>query len=215
LGKARQISVEKSTGEILALIDSDIFLPHRKWLEHAIKPFFNEYKISTVWPINTPLQSSSSFYKCYSKFSWIVMKDRYEKGRGVYGGTNALFRKDHILSSGGFDIQIHWGEDFSLAKRLQDKGFTVVLYDDALIHHSKQSVSSFLKKQFLASKTFNSKHYHISGLTPWESIYEHVIIGGCSMIKGIIFQKEVFWIYFPLILIIRLLVFGIYFFIQE
>src|SRR3972149_6482557 len=38
IGKARQIGVDNSQGEIIAFIDSDVELPHKDWLINMIQP---------------------------------------------------------------------------------------------------------------------------------------------------------------------------------
>ena len=50
LANARQISIEKSSREIVAIWDADIIIPHKNWLKDAVKCFLLDEKISTVWP---------------------------------------------------------------------------------------------------------------------------------------------------------------------
>ena len=48
VGCARQKSIQEADGEILAVFDSDIIIPHENWLLNAIQYFNYSNKVSTV-----------------------------------------------------------------------------------------------------------------------------------------------------------------------
>jgi glycosyltransferase involved in cell wall biosynthesis len=43
IGNSRQICLNNSSGEILAIVDSDVELPHEHWLENMVKPLLEGY----------------------------------------------------------------------------------------------------------------------------------------------------------------------------
>src|SRR5659263_178596 len=70
IGKARQIGLEKSKGEILAFIDSDVELPHENWLKNMSKPLADE----TVAGVQTLAKSKDTdptiLKKIHSSFEY-------------------------------------------------------------------------------------------------------------------------------------------------
>lgn len=208
LGSARQTSVEHSTGQIVALFDSDIIIPHKKWLVNAIRYFNYNNKISTVWPMNNPPPNSSITAKFFFNQWKIIMDDRIEKGRGVFGGGNALFIKKYLEEIGGIDKSLHWGEDFDWAQKLKHLGCQVVIIEDPLYHDTMRSLGKFVRKQFTGAKTFTVTGFQLMGLTSKDIFYEQFVLGAKYMIKGLIKDKDVSWFLFPLFVLIRSTVYS-------
>jgi hypothetical protein len=46
------------------------------------------------------------------------------------------------------------------------------------------------------------------GLTTKEILYEHFILGTKAMIKGIIIDRDPAWIYFPFVVLVRVMAYG-------
>lgn len=203
LGSARQVSVEKSTGEIIALFDSDIYIPHKKWLINAVKYFNYDVKVSTVWPVNIAPPGGSLTVRLYFNHWKLVIEDRINKKRGLYGGGNALFLRKYLEDIGGISRSLHWGEDFDWAQKLKDIGCKVVYIQDPLYHDTMQSLDEFTKKQFTGAKTFTVTGFGLMNLSFWDVFYEQVILGIKGMIKGLLFDHDISWLLFPLFLIVR------------
>lgn len=203
LGSARQVSVEKSTGEIIALFDSDIYIPHKKWLINAVKYFNYDVKVSTVWPVNIAPPGGSLTVRLYFNHWKLVIEDRINKKRGLYGGGNALFLRKYLEDIGGISRSLHWGEDFDWAQKLKDIGCKVVYIPDPLYHDTMQSLDEFTKKQFTGAKTFTVTGFGLMNLSFWDVFYEQVILGIKGMIKGLLFDHDISWLLFPLFLIVR------------
>jgi glycosyltransferase involved in cell wall biosynthesis len=203
LGSARQTSIDRATGEILALFDSDIIIPHKDWLKGAVKYFNYSNRVSTVWPANLAPPNGSMTSRLYFNFWRVTIEDRINKKRGIYGGGNALFLKSAVEAVGGVDRSIHWGEDFDLALKLRNKGYQVVFVEDPLWHNTMQTLKEFGKKQITGARTFTKTGASFLGLTSKDIIYEHFILGTKGMIRGLIFDKDVSWILFPLFISIR------------
>jgi glycosyltransferase involved in cell wall biosynthesis len=205
LGRARQTSVEKSSGKIIALFDSDIYIPHDKWLINAIKYFNYDTKVSTVWPVNIAPPGGSFTVRLYFNHWKLVIEDRIRKKRGLYGGGNALFLRKYIEEIGGISKSLHWGEDFDWAQKLKDIGCKVVYIKDPLYHDTMQSLDEFTRKQFTGAKTFTVTGFGLMNLSFWNVFYEQVILGIRGMIKGLLFDHDISWLLFPAFLFVRVI----------
>jgi glycosyltransferase involved in cell wall biosynthesis len=203
LGSARQTSIEKSSGEILALFDSDIYIPHRKWLINAVKYFNYSNKVSTVWPFQLAPPKSSLTTRLYLNLYKLLIEDRIKNKKGVYGGGNSLFIRKYLEEIGGVNKSLHWGEDLDWAKKLKNIGCMVVYIHDPLYHDTMQTLYKFTKKQFTGAKTFTVTGYGLMNLSFWDVFYEQVVIGIKGMIKGILFDHDISWFLFPLFILIR------------
>jgi glycosyltransferase involved in cell wall biosynthesis len=207
-GSACQIGVEKSSGSIIASIDSDIIVPHKDWLIHAIKFFNYSGDVSTVWPTYVAPPTSSSVAKLYLKIWKLTTEDRIRNKRSYFGGGNALFRKSCFLAIGGVNSSIHWGADFDWAKKFKNRGYKVVLFDDPLYHDTMRSLKEFYKKQFLGAKTFSATGFGLMGLTNRDIFYENFILGIKGMIRGLIIERDGSWAYYPVFLAIRIVAYS-------
>ena len=152
LGSVRQTSLENSTGEIIALFDSDIYLPHKKWLYNAMAYFNYSNKVSTVWPINVAPPGTPWITRLYGNLQKIFLEYRIENRKSYFGGGNALFLRKYLEEIGGINRFIHWGEDFEWAQKLKNQGYQVVATKDSLYHDTMSSMREFIKKQFVASE---------------------------------------------------------------
>lgn len=203
LGSARQTSIEKSTGKILALFDSDIIIPHKNWLKNSVKYFNYSDKVSTVWPINIAPLNGSLTSRLYFNHWRVIIEDRIKNKRGIYGGGNSLFKKKCIEEIGGIDRLIHWGEDFDLAQKLKNKGYQVIFIDDPLYHNTMRSLKEFTKKQFMGAKTFTTTGFQLMRLSRNDIFHEQILLGMQGMFKGLFKDLDPSWLLFPIFLAIR------------
>lgn len=203
LGSARQLSIEKSTGEIVALFDADIIIPHSNWLLNAIRYFNYSSKVSTVWPLNIAPPNAPLTTRLYFNLWELIIMDRIKKGRGLFGGGNALFLKKCFEEIGGIDKSLHWGEDFDWAKKLKDKGYQVVFIRDPLYHDTMRSLKQFARKQFTGAQTFAKTGFQLMNLSLKEILYEHLVLGTKGMMNGLIKNRDPSWLLYPLFVFIR------------
>jgi glycosyltransferase involved in cell wall biosynthesis len=203
-GSGCQTGVEHSTGEIIALFDSDIVLPHRRWLRNAVMCFNYGKRISTVWPLCIAPPDGSLFQRLYqTNMHRVLIENRISKNRGLFGGGNSLILKRCIEEIGGIDRSIHWGADFDWARKLKDLGYRVVFTSDPLYHDTMRSIGIFAKKQFLGARTFTKMGFEFTGITKNDILYEHFILGTKEMIKGLALDRDPAWILFPIFISIR------------
>lgn len=208
LGSARQTGIEQSTGQILALFDSDIIIPHKKWLINSIKYFNYSNKVGTVWPLNIAPPNGSLTTRLYLNHWNIIIEDRIKKKRGLFGGGNALFLRRCIEEIGGVDRSLHWGEDFDWAKKLYDRGYQVIFIRDPLYHDTMRSFKQFTKKQFTGAKTFTRTGFQLMNLSSKDVFYEQVVLGAKGMINGLVDDKDVSWLLFPIFIVIKVTAYG-------
>lgn len=208
LGSARQTGVEHSTGQVLALFDSDIIIPHKKWLKNAIQFFNYNNKVSTVWPLNIAPPDGSLTMRLFLNHWKVIIEDRIKNKRGLFGGGNSLFLRKYIDEIGGIDGSLHWGEDFDWAQKLKDHGYQVVFIRDHLYHDTMRSLKIFAKKQFVGAKTFTVTSFQLMNLSKTDVFYEQVILGIKGMIRGLIGKRDVSWLLFPMFVIIRVIAYS-------
>lgn len=208
LGSVRQTSLENATGEIIALFDSDIIIPHEKWLFNSVAYFNCSDKVSTVWPENIAPPNSPRTTRLYFNIWKMSMDNRIKNGKSVFGGGNALFLRSYLDEIGGINRNIHWGEDFEWAQNLRGHGYQVVATKDPLHHDTMNSMKEFVKKQFVASETFSRDDTNLMGLSEKDLIYENVVLGTRNMFKGIFIKKDSSWLLFPIFMFFRGLGFG-------
>lgn len=210
LGSVRQTGIENATGEIVGSFDSDNYFPYNKWLLNSLKYFSYSDDIGTVWPKNIAPPNRPLFMKMYLNFSNLLLEDRIKRRRGIVGGGCALFLKKAIDDVGGIDRDVHWGEDFNLAKKLKDKGYKLVYVKDPIYHDTDMGLSmkKFVKKQILGANAFTKDNFQSTNLSIAEIFYEQVIIGMKGMVKGIIKDKDISWFLFPLLLTLRSVVYA-------
>ncbi|KAF5082951.1 Glycosyl transferase family 2 [anaerobic digester metagenome] len=208
LGSARQTGVEKATGEIVALFDSDIIIPHKNWLRNAVRCFNYDDRISTVWPENVAPPDGGLVVNLYFNHWKLIIEDRIKKRRGLYGGGNALFLRRAIEEIGGVSRSLHWGEDFDWAQKLKDRGYKVVYIHDPLYHDTMPSLKVFTKKQFTGAKTFTKTGFQLMDLSPYEVFYEQVVLGVKGMFQGLIVERDLSWCLYPVFVSLRGLAYG-------
>jgi|WetSurMetagenome_2_1015567.scaffolds.fasta_scaffold08789_5 glycosyltransferase involved in cell wall biosynthesis len=207
-GSACQIGVEKSTGLIIASIDSDIVIPHKNWLKNAVKFFNYSNDVCTIWPKNVAPPDSSLTTQLYFNIWRVTIEDRIKHGRSFFGGGNSLFLKKCFLAIGGVDPCIHWGADFDWARKFKNRGYKVVFSTDPLYHDTMRTLREFYKKQFLGAKTFTNTGFGMMGLSNRDIFYENFILGIKCMFRGIIVERDRSWILYPVFLTIRIIAYS-------
>ncbi len=208
LGEVRQVSIEKSSGDIVALMDDDIVFPHPNWLASAVKYFNYSNRVSTVWPLNVPPPGAPLSTRLYFNLWKLAMEDQIKRHRGLFGGGNALFRRECLEEIGGVNTAIHWGEDYDWAKKLKRRGYQVVYSKDPIYHNTMDSMRQFIRKQFVGARTFATTGFQLMDLSLGDVIYQQVILGAKAMAHGLVRDKDLSWSLFPVFVGARILAYG-------
>jgi glycosyltransferase involved in cell wall biosynthesis len=209
LGSSRQIGVENSSGDFLAIMDADVVLPEN-WVSKAVKKF-DKAGVGIVWSYNEPPPNSSAVARCFFNFWKAIMRDRIKSGRAPFAGSNSLYLKKAIDEVGGFDKHSHYSEDVDLAVRIQELGYTVSILHEPIVHDTIYSLTKYTRNQLWAAKDFSKHGLRRSGLTLHDITYEHIYISALSFINGLFRERKFSWLLFPLLLIIRVIIYSIFF----
>lgn len=197
LGSARQTSIDHATGEIIGLFDADIILPHNEWLYNAVSFFNYSDKVSTVWPQNVAPPDGTLLTDLYFNHWNLIIEDRIENERGLYGGGNSLFRRECLEAIGAIDTSLHWGEDFDWSRKLKDRGYQVVYLRDPVYHDTMRSLGTFFQKQFLGAEAFTDSGFGLMGLTMRDILREQFLLGTVGMVKGVMLNRDASWLLYP------------------
>lgn len=200
LGAVRQYSIDMSHGQILALFDDDIIIPHTEWLMGAVAAFHLDSGASTVWPVLVPPPNASPVTRCFFDLNEAVFAHRRYRSGAVFGGGNSLFRRDAITNIGGFNPAIGFGEDFDLAKRLKAAGYRVIWHRDPLIHDSMYSLHEIYRKQLWGAAAVQTHGTELLAQSQGDMFREQVIVGLRAMFRGLVVHKKAYWMTYPLIL---------------
>ena len=208
LGSATQTAIDHSTGEVIAIFDDDIVIPHSGWLGHVIQYFNYSERVSTVWPMVVAPRDAALTTRLYNNIYRNNVQDRVSKQRGNCGGGNSLYLKQRMEEIGGIDRSIHWGLDYDWAKKLKEKGYQVVLTYDALCHNTMTSLQEFARKQFVTADAFTKNDFATTGLSLNNILYEQFVLGAKGMVSGLVRERDYSWALYPLFVLIRCIVFG-------
>ena len=208
LGSARQTAMDHAAGEVLAIFDDDIIIPHSGWLRNVIQYFNYSVKVSTVWPMVVAPPDAALTTRLYNNIHENNVQDRVSKQRGYCGGGNALYWRQYMQDIGGIDRSLRWGEDYDWARRFKDKAYQVILTYDALCHSTMTSLREFAKKQFRGAETFSKDDFAMTGLSRNEILYEQFVVGTRGMARGLFTERDYAWMLYPLFVLIRVITYG-------
>ncbi|MEM2180851.1 MAG: glycosyltransferase family 2 protein [Nitrososphaeria archaeon] len=206
LGNVRTYGIEKSSGELIALWDSDLYIPHTHWLIKAVANFNSFPEASTLWIRTTPPNNSGLVAYAYDWISWTIMLGFAKKGIGFWGGGCSIFRREAIKSVGGITRDIDTGEDYDLARKLAMKGHSIVFYDDPVYHDSHKTLSEIIKKDLRRSKNFKRIGLStITGISFKKLLFSYIKVGIFISIKNLFMMKKPFFGVVPIIVLLRFL----------
>ncbi len=162
IGKARQLGLEASTGEIMAYIDSDIELPHKHWLENMYQPFLvvrhntiDGIQVNDIAGVQTLAKNKDTdpeiLKKIHSRFEYknnIIDINHYE----MVGTGHILIRKELIEQVGGFR-DICSGEDLDVTIKIMMKVYKFIyLPSEKVYHYHVDSYYGYIKKYWIRNK---------------------------------------------------------------
>jgi glycosyltransferase involved in cell wall biosynthesis len=206
-GSACRTGIEGSKGDIIALFDSDIVVPHREWLSGAIRIFDLYPDASTVYPVQRPPPDAARLTRFYLNHWALITQSRIQRSVGYLGGGNCLFLKSALKQVGNFSPDLHWGADFDIARRLCGQGFRVVVYTDPIWHDTMRSLGEFIRKQKAMAHTLSKNGFRMMGLSSWDSLYEQLVLGSVTFLRGVARGDSASLLY-PLYIAIRLGIYG-------
>jgi hypothetical protein len=97
--------------------------------------------------------------------------------------------------------------------KLKQNGYQVIYVNNPIYHDTDIGLSfrNFVKKQILGAQTFTKDNFESAGLSFKDVLYENFLLGTKGMITGLVREKDVSWLLFPFLLLLRCLTYGIFF----
>jgi GT2 family glycosyltransferase len=148
LSVARNVAIERGTGEVIAYIDDDAW-PDPHWLKLLVTTLIDGGHVGAGGPNVAPAGDGETA-ECVSHApggpTHVLLTDFVAEH---IPGCNMAFRRDALAAIGGFDAQFRIaGDDVDLCWRLQDAGGTLGFSPAAQVfHHRRNSVKAFWKQQ--------------------------------------------------------------------
>ncbi len=148
LSAGRQIGLERSNGKWVAITDIDC-RPEPNWISSMIlvcEGHSNENVMAVT--------GRTVFNEGNTRVSRLRSKKIRQKYSGrsrvttLANGPCSMFRKDALISIGGFDPTWYHAEDMEVSLKLIEAGGTIVYSPEALVNHvAEEKLSIFLRKR--------------------------------------------------------------------
>jgi glycosyltransferase involved in cell wall biosynthesis len=137
-GEGRNYGAAKSTGDIIAFIDSDA-IAHALWVEEMIKAMEN-----------ADVVAGREVRLGYHGFTSLKRVGMLHKGMDVtYPSVNLAYRRTAFEAINGFDTLFKEAEDVDINYRAVDAGFKLIYWPTAIVYHNARSTfTAFFKQAF-------------------------------------------------------------------
>jgi len=148
LSAARNVGLAEATGEIVAYTDADTRVDPDS-LTFLVQPFLTSDVVGSGGPNVVP-PDDPPIAQCIARApggpTHVLLDDRIAEH---VPGCNMAFRRDALLSIGGFNpIYLRAGDDVDVCWRLQARGWKIGFASAALVwHHHRSSVNAYWKQQ--------------------------------------------------------------------
>jgi cellulose synthase/poly-beta-1,6-N-acetylglucosamine synthase-like glycosyltransferase len=124
VGRVRNAAARSANGEIVAFTDSDC-LPARGWLKAGVAPFADP----SVGVVTGPTLPEVAPYG-----AWCATQEIHEQ-TWRFETCNALYRRQALLASEGFDETVSMWEDAAAGWSVLRAGWRAEFAPDAVVHH--------------------------------------------------------------------------------
>jgi glycosyltransferase involved in cell wall biosynthesis len=117
-----------ATGAIVLFLDGDTIL-HPRFVVDSL-PEFAAPEVAVVWGHRRETHPEQSIYNRVLDLDWV-----YAPGLTDFCGGDALFRRDVLERTGGYDDTLIAGEEPELCRRIAALGFTILHVDRPMTGH--------------------------------------------------------------------------------
>jgi GT2 family glycosyltransferase/DNA-binding beta-propeller fold protein YncE len=148
LSAGRNAGLAAATGEIVAYTDADVRVDP-DWLTYLVQPFLRDDVAATGGPNLVP-PDDGWMAQCVARApggpTHVLIDDRIAEH---VPGCNMAFRRDVLLSIGGFNpVFLRAGDDVDICWRLQAQRQRIGFAPSALVwHHHRTSIEAFWRQQ--------------------------------------------------------------------
>lgn len=153
-GPACQKGFQTASGDIIARADSDYVVP-KHWLEKIATEFASDPKLIAIggphYPLETSWWENVMFYPALLMWQYGLKLT----GRGFFN-PNMAVRREYFKKSGGFDTDIHFGEDTNICAKLMKLG-RVKLCPSLYIHTSIRRMNDLGLFKTVVSYSFGNQ----------------------------------------------------------
>ena len=154
LSSARQLALEHSKGDWVAITDIDV-RPGQNWISNLFaesKPVSPEENVVAVTG-RTIFERADDLI---SKVRSVEIATKYRsrpRSTSLANGPCSMFKRQALTGIGGFNPDWYHAEDMEVSLRLIEEGGTIVYAPDAVVTHVPESG----KKRFLAKRTRDAR----------------------------------------------------------
>jgi lipopolysaccharide/colanic/teichoic acid biosynthesis glycosyltransferase/glycosyltransferase involved in cell wall biosynthesis len=144
---ARNVGLNAAIGNIICFTDADCF-PNQDWI-YQITSSFTDPNITGCKGVYATRQT-----KLVARFVQVEYEDKYDllkKQRYIdfIDTYSAAYRRDVLLSNGGFEERIRYVEDQELSFRLAARGYRMVFQPLAGVYHKhSDTLKAYIIKKF-------------------------------------------------------------------
>jgi GT2 family glycosyltransferase len=148
LSAARNTGLYAAYGEIVAYLDDDAS-PEPNWLTYLVHAFHTTDHVAVGGP-NIPPEDETGVASCVANAPGgpvqVLLSDTEAEH---IPGCNMAFRRQALLSIGGFDSRFHTaGDDVDICWRLREQGLTLGFHPAAMVwHRRRSSIRRFWRQQ--------------------------------------------------------------------
>ncbi len=148
LSAARNLGLAEATGQVVAYTDADVRVD-ADWLSHLVQPLLTPRFVGSGGPNVIPADDPW-VAQCVARApggpTHVLLDDRVAEH---VPGCNMAFRRDALLSVGGFNpTYLRAGDDVDVCWRLQAKGLKIGFAPSALVwHHHRTTVKAYWRQQ--------------------------------------------------------------------
>ena len=145
----RNAGWKAARGSIVLFLDGDTILDSRFVLDSL--GGFDDSSIAVIWGHRREIRPEDSIYNRVLDLDWI-----YAPGDMQFCGGDALFRRDVLETTGGFDETLIAGEEPELCRRILGLGFRILHVDRPMTGHDLAitRLSQYWKRAMRAGHAF-------------------------------------------------------------
>lgn len=151
-GKARNLGVERSSGDILIFIDDDAIIESDDTLSKVVEALLSDDNIGMAGAVQKPCPDMNWLQKAYRKqFPRTEAPTVNEiKESDMVTTLFCAIRRDDFIAAGGFDERLIAGQDNLLRHKIRQMGKKIVLVPETLVYHPlPRSIANVLKREII------------------------------------------------------------------